>query len=1080
MKAFMVISKESRKRSGIGLIPGFFLLLLTFASSAQSIYEQVGRLPITTYTTEEYGGYPTVLATIQSEDGLMYFGATGGMYEYDGVSWRSIFNIRDYVTVRSLTKDSKGRIFYGGDDFGYLEVDEKGEARAVSLFHLIPEELKSGQTIVEILFLNEFILLRTPNYLIRLELGEDFTLKSLKSWQSETRFGKSFLVGNQIYVRYLDRGLFLLEDEELTLIPGTKDFFGKDAVSVMLPYPEKNSNNILLGGANTGFYFLEKGALTKFPTEVDLLIQEGNQLYGAISHQGNYILSVLGVGVVIMNPKGEILKKIGSDQGLHSDVVTGVYLDKNNGLWVTTEDGMARIAIDSPILSFGKELGINSAVRSIQKKGDELYLGTNTGLIKFDAIEKEFKSGLENENSEIFGLLGDGDNLIVPGRNLHVIRDGKAIRLDFPQDGSRPQTAIIPKDNPNILLVGTTLGLLLYEKGLSKQFPWELRGKVPGIGPISNHFFEGKDGIIFTNGHGKLYALEIEAQGVEPIGNQVIKPTVFDVDPSGSFSKIDGEFYMTSPQGMQKYSPEEGKFVATEDFSAVENDLFDFTQFKSGILWYESLDKKKNILKRNKEGKFVKDERTNSIAPYLSQVDFIDEDSILWFGSPKGLIRYDPKKDNQTDKEFFTLIRRIETKTDTIPLPFYGRNKGLAPVERKENSYRFEFAAPYFEDEKKTKYQTFLEGFDSDWVDWTDNKFKEYTNLPPGPYTFHVRALAHTGRISEEAVYSFVVLPPWYATWWAYLLYALLIGGIITAIVKWRSQKLKAENRILEERVNERTAALEKSLADLKSTQSQLIHAEKMASLGELTAGIAHEIQNPLNFVNNFSEVSEELIEEMKEEIDRGNYDDVKVISDDLKDNLGKIKFHGKRADGIVKSMLQHSRKDNSKKELTDINQLADEFLRLSYHGLRAKDKSFFADFHLDADPNLPKVEVISQEIGRVLLNLINNAFYAASEKKNLLEESGNLGDFKPHVWVATKNTTESVKISVGDNGNGIPDDIKSKIFQPFFTTKPTGSGTGLGLSMSFDIVKAHGGELLVESEIGKGTVFSIILPKKP
>ncbi|PSL01717.1 ATP-binding protein [Cecembia rubra] len=1060
-----------------------FSLLITFLwlqtpgfLSAQSIYEQVGRLPITTYTTEEYGGYPTVLATIQSEDGLMYFGATGGMYEYDGVSWRSIFNIRDYVTVRSLTKDSKGRIFYGGDDFGFLEVDENGEARAVSLFHLIPEELKSGQTIVEILFLNEFILLRSPNYLIRLELGEDFSLKSLKSWQSETRFGKSFLAGNQIYVRYLDRGLFLLEGEELTLIPGT-EIFGKEAVSIMLPYPEKNSNTILLGGPNTGFYFFEKGTFTKFPTEVDLLIQEGNQLYGAISHQGNYILSVIGVGVVIMNPKGEILKKIGSDQGLHSDVVTSVYLDKNNGLWVTTEDGMARIAIDSPILIFGKDLGINSAVRSIEKKGDELYLGTNTGLIKFDAIEKEFKAGLENENSEIFGLLDDGDNLIVPGRNLNVIRDGKAIRLDFPQDGSLARTAIIPKDNPNILLVGTTLGLLLYEKGLSKQFPWELRGKVPGIGPISNHFFEGKDGKIFTSGQGKLYALEIEVKGVEPIGNQIIKPTVLDVDPSGSFSMIDGDFYITSPQGMQKYSPGEGKFVATEDFSAVENDLYDFTQFKSGIIWYESLDKKKNILKRNKEGKFVKDERTNSIAPYLSQVDFIDEDSILWFGSPKGLIRYDPKKDNQTDKEFFTLIRRIETKTDTIPLPFYGRKKDMPALERKENSYRFEFAAPYFEDEKKTKYQTYLEGFEADWVDWNDNKFKEYTNLSPGEYTFRVRAMAHTGRISEEASYSFVVLPPWYATWWAYLIYALLIGGIITAIIKWRSRKLQAENRILEERVNERTAELEKSLTELKATQAQLIQSEKMASLGELTAGIAHEIQNPLNFVNNFSEVSEELIEEIQElrhkKQETRHKTEEDEILEDVKKNLEKIKYHGKRAESIVKGMLQHSRTGSGNKELTDLNDLADEYLRLSYHGLRAKDKSFQADFKAELDPELPKLEVMPQDIGRVLLNLINNAFQAVNNEELKMMNEG----FKPLVTVSTKKLGNKIEISVKDNGPGIPDAIKDKIFQPFFTTKPTGQGTGLGLSLSYDIVKAHGGTLEVESIPGQFTQFVVTLP---
>ncbi|MDX5478306.1 MAG: hypothetical protein LPJ98_07585, partial [Cyclobacteriaceae bacterium] len=348
----------------------FFIFLWIFLPRfilAQSIYEQVGRLPITTYTTEEYGGYPTVWAAVQSEEGLMYFGTTDGMYEYDGVSWRSIFNIRDFITIRSLAKDSKGRIFYGGHDFGYLEIDEKGETRAVSLFHLIPEELKSGLIIFEIFFLKEFILLRSPNYIIRLELEEDFNLKSLKSWKSETRFGKSFFVDNQFYVRQVDRGLFLLEGEELKLIPGTEFIFEREPVSVMVAYPEKGSNTILIGGPNTGFYFFEKGAFTKFSTEVDPVIKEGNQLYDAIPHQGNYILSFLGGGIAIMNPKGEILKRIGSDQGLHSDVVTGVYLEKNNGLWVTTEDGMARIAIDSPILIFGKDLGINSAVRSIQK-----------------------------------------------------------------------------------------------------------------------------------------------------------------------------------------------------------------------------------------------------------------------------------------------------------------------------------------------------------------------------------------------------------------------------------------------------------------------------------------------------------------------------------------------------------------------------------------------------------------------------------------------------------------------------------------------------------------------------------------
>lgn len=1061
----------------LSLFFGFLSVFISGLLPAQSIYEQLGRLPVTAYSPEEYEGYPLVWTAIQSREGLMYFGTGLGLQEYDGVTWRSLFKSHEEIAIRSLVEDNKGRIFYGGYGFGYLETNQRGEKRPISLLHLIPEELRADFLVYEIRLQDEYIYLRCRDkHILRLEIDENFKLKSYKSWEAETRYWRSYLVGDAFYVYQFQRGLYKVEDDEIALVPGT-EFFENSSVATILSHPNGKQNDLLIGSSESGFYFLEEGILSRFQTEADNLIKEGNRLSSMIPHQGNYIVALFGGGIVILTPEGKIFKRINTDQGLPTDAVTYLYLDSSNGLWATTENGIARILIDSPILSFGKESGVTTGVQSIQKVEDVIYLGTSSGLVNFDSNEKYFKTNPLISSGQIFDIALDKNDLIVPFlQKLQVIRDGKTILLDVPELGTSFFSAYIPKYNPDLLLVGSTSGMLIYARGLNKEFPWEYKGIMPLSGSAS-HIFEGKDGLIFSAGGGKLQVIDIKQSRLESLNSQSFKSIVFEFNNSDMYSLIDDELYVKSSNGMQKFSTSDKKFIPTEDFSEVEKEMIDFTQFKSGILWYESKNKKKYILKRNSVGKFVKDERPNSIGPYLSYVDYIDEDSIFWFGSEKGLIRYDPKKDQQTDKKFFTLIRRIETKTDTIPLPFYGRNKVLASIERKENSYRFEFAAPYFEEEKKTKYQTFLEGFDPDWVDWNDNKFKEYTNLPAGNYTFHVRAQAFTGRVSEEAVYSFVVLAPWYATWWAYLIYALLIGGIVTGIVKWRSRKLKAENRILEERVNERTAALEKSLADLKSTQSQLIHAEKMASLGELTAGIAHEIQNPLNFVNNFSEVSEELIEEMNEEIDRGNYDDAKAISADLKDNLNKIKFHGKRADGIVKSMLQHSRKDSGKKEMTDINQLADEYLRLSYHGLRAKDKSFFADFHLDPDPTLPRVEVIPQEIGRVFLNLINNAFYAASERKKLLEASGNLEDFKPKVWVVTKNVPNGINISIRDNGNGIPDDIKSKIFQPFFTTKPAGSGTGLGLSMSYDIItKGHQGTLEVESKQGEYTEFTIFL----
>jgi two-component system NtrC family sensor kinase len=307
----------------------------------------------------------------------------------------------------------------------------------------------------------------------------------------------------------------------------------------------------------------------------------------------------------------------------------------------------------------------------------------------------------------------------------------------------------------------------------------------------------------------------------------------------------------------------------------------------------------------------------------------------------------------------------------------------------------------------------------------------------------------------------------------------------ITAFKLDRTEKVKRTTAILLEEtieeleqkrkaIEETNTALQQSLEELKAAQAQLIQSEKMASLGELTAGIAHEIQNPLNFVNNFSDVSTELVDEMNEEIEKGNLEDAKQIAQDLKQNLEKINHHGKRAGDIVKGMLQHSRSSSGQKELTDINALADEYLRLAYHGLRAKDKTFNAAMKTDYDETIGLIKIIPQDIGRVVLNLITNAFYAVNERKKLQSDG-----YESVISVSTKKEKDKIEIKVKDNGTGIPQKVLDKIFQPFFTTKPTGQGTGLGLSLSYDIVKAHGGELKVETKENEGSEFIISLPVK-
>jgi two-component system NtrC family sensor kinase len=276
----------------------------------------------------------------------------------------------------------------------------------------------------------------------------------------------------------------------------------------------------------------------------------------------------------------------------------------------------------------------------------------------------------------------------------------------------------------------------------------------------------------------------------------------------------------------------------------------------------------------------------------------------------------------------------------------------------------------------------------------------------------------------------------------------------------------------LEKTVEDRTSELKQSLENLQSAQHQLIQSEKMASLGELTAGIAHEIQNPLNFVNNFSEVNKELIDEALQANEEGNVKEIKELLSVIRDNESKISRHGQRADSIVKGMLQHSRTNTGDKELTDINDLADEYLRLSYHGIRAKDKSFNATMQTDFDPAIGEIFVVRQDIGRVMLNLYNNAFYAVREKAK-----EQVPGYIPTVSVSTKRIADFIKIMVSDNGIGIPQKVIDKIFQPFFTTKPTGQGTGLGLSMSYDIIKSYGGELKVNSDVREGAELVIQIP---
>jgi|SRR5450755_196067 len=575
--------------------------------------------------------------------------------------------------------------------------------------------------------------------------------------------------------------------------------------------------------------------------------------------------------------------------------------------------------------------------------------------------------------------------------------------------------------------------------------------------------------------------------------------------------------------GVDHFDPATGKFVSYENRSTGPVSATRILEDKkTGNFWVG--DYVFGLLLMNPKGKLLKSYNASNGLPCngLRGIE-MDSAGILWISTDNGLCRFDPVKEKfqlynkrnglqgltfhngafqTSDGEIYfegnngvNAFYPSQIKQDTIApmvvltdLDINGKPAAIGKYSQMPlhisvakdielphnlNELTFHFTSLVFNRGNESQFAYKLSPGNKDWVLSGEIRQAHYINLSPGHYTFNVKASNADGVWNETGVsINILILPPWWKTWWAYTLFGLIVIGAIWGFIYYRSQKLRKENLLLEQKVVRRTNQLNHSLEELKATQSQLIQSEKMASLGELTAGIAHEIQNPLNFVNNFSDVNKELLSEMNEEIQKGNYEEVKSIAKNLIDNEEKISHHGKRADSIVKGMLQHSRTIAGNKELTDINALADEYLRLSYHGLRARDKSFNATMQKDYDQSIGDINVIPQDIGRVLLNLYNNAFYAVSEKEKQQPES-----YEPTVSVSTRKTGNKVEIRVKDNGNGIPPKVKDKIFQPFFTTKPTGQGTGLGLSLSYDIVKAYGGEIKVDTRDGEFTEFVIQIP---
>lgn len=794
---------------------------------------------------------------------------------------------------------------------------------------------------------------------------------------------------------------------------------------------------------------------------------------------------------------------------LPTDTVTYLYEDSKQRIWVGTSQGLARYNSQSDDFKvFSHEPNkpgslSDRLVQSITEDRDgHIWIATKNGLNKWDESSGTFKRYFHDEatpqNCYFVYLDKEGQIWVsVLGRGTYVLepKTGKIIKTfaaDNPASlASKTITNIFEDSRGTIWLndaIDNSFGL--YRQNDSKDGFIKIKSTDNGEdSPNSQRIL-----FLTEDGEDNLW-IASSSSGISRYDYNLKK--IIRYPSTESFAVIahvkdqNGKLWFWSYSGIGLFTIdiETGELLSYgEELGLLHNDgtLFKIPVDKNGRFWMPT-----------QRGLSVFDPVEKTFTNYFdkdgfqpnsnSYVGLLDSEGDIWIGGLNGLNRIDVEMLFQKDTTIPSVVITKMTINDSAYSAPDGEIFDMAvsytqTIELKhwQKDVGFEFVGLHFLRSEDNMYSWKMENYDKDWSTPSRQRSVTYTNLSPGTYTFRVKASNADGVWNEEgASIQITILPPWWRTWWAYLFYLLIALLCIYVFIRWRTGVLKKENEILEARVTDRTEELRQSLENLKQTQALLIQSEKMASLGELTAGVAHEIQNPLNFVNNFSEVSQELLEEVEEERAKDpeevDEDLVSEILQDLKQNLGKINQHGKRADSIVKGMLEHSRVSSGNLSPTDINALADEYLRLSYHGIKAKDQTFNVNFETNFDPTLPLINANQQDLGRVILNLINNAFYACNERSRQSET--NQQEYQPQVTVSTKNESGRATISIKDNGTGIPADIKEKIFQPFFTTKPTGQGTGLGLSLSYDIIKAHGGEVLVNSEVGKGTEFIIKIP---
>lgn len=816
---------------------------------------------------------------------------------------------------------------------------------------------------------------------------------------------------------------------------------------------EDKNNRIWIGTLNGGInvYNYSTKEVAYYGSEKNSKEKLNENRFGAacISKEGIFWVASQAGNLYKVNPYRIALpfKHLGK-------VVADFYEDQDGVLWAATDQGIIEQRRNGEIQQYlleKKGFSLHNVISDLEgDKEHHLWAGTLGGLYRFNTLTKRLTAYHHDPTKETT-LVNDTITSLTKAKN-------------------------------NALWVGTANGLDLIDPSTGKFTHYRHDPNDPTSLGSTFRSDEGETSIWSTTLSSDNSLWVCVGGGVNRFdaqNNSFQKYSISDVVINTIKKDGKGAVWAGTNAGLYQYDRKLDAFVAFHDLLRIVNrktNIVGIAEDRHHYLWLKTAGELIRLHTEKKEAS-VYATSGHGFGWFSRKIDATNTGLIL-SGDTAGYFAFDPDLilgKMPAPKIILTNFSLFDEQVNPAMNRIFSEpvnKEQQIHLKHNQNVFSFAFTSIDFTGNGEERNFLFrLEGYDKNWHQADAEQTANYYNVPPGSYTFKVKSANKNGIWAEKTI-SIIISPPWWTTWWAYGLYGLLFIAAIYLLHQVQKQRvLESERRRARDRELAQAKEIERAYTELKATQAQLIQKEKMASLGELTAGIAHEIQNPLNFVNNFSEINRDLIAELKDEISRGNLHEVNMITKAMDENEQKIIHHGKRADAIVKSMLEHSRASKGKKELVDINALADECLRLSYHAFRVKEKGFNVTIKSAFDRGLRKIEVVPQDISRVLLNLLNNAFYAVQEKKARFN-----GTYESCIYVHTRELNSKVEIEIRDNGCGIPQNIIDKIFQPFFTTKPTGEGTGLGLSLSYDIIKTHGGEIKVHSRENEGTSFVVQL----